>query len=382
MDDQTEQLILGEGATTVPSHPSSVDPHTEASLRAWNQLRRAVRRDVDRAAGDRHLIVLYALDRCGEGGGLDAGERARLDDARDRIEKALEETPFLRDVVSRIESDALMFKRAWEGEPTAERAAVSRQRSALAPVRRLERAWRWRAAGLVAAAVLVGVAALLSLDRTRLVVVEAPAGGARDVRLADGSTVRLMSGSKLSYRAEGTGGAFDRTVRLDGSGFFVVAHDPEAPFTVETADVTTTVLGTHFGIVRQADSTDVVLASGSVQVNATDDPGRAVTLVPGTMSRVVRGGGVSEPVPVDVVEALGWTGLFVFRGETYRRIAEHLSKHYQVAIQVAPELAEQRQSGTFERSLGLEEILHTIERSWGFRVDGDASMGYTLRPVP
>jgi ferric-dicitrate binding protein FerR (iron transport regulator) len=85
---------------------------------------------------------------------------------------------------------------------------------------------------------------------------------------------------------------------------------------------------------------------------------------------------------VDVVEALGWTGLFVFRGETYERIAAHLARQYGVTITVSPQIASDRQTGTFDRSLGLSDILATMERSWGFTVQGDSTTGFLLGPRP
>lgn len=332
---------------------------------------------------DGRLLVLQALDRCGRGRFLDHEERQALEAARPRLEEALRASAALDDVLTRIADDAAEFERVWHeataGAAREERPAVRRMRDAARPPLRPVLLRRFAAAAALAGAIVISV--LLVGDRRPASEVITGREGMTEVDLADGTSVRLTAGSRLTYRPARGNERFDRKVSLDGSAYFVVAPDAGRVFEVQTSEATATVLGTRFGVVQREGGTDVVLASGEVAVASAAAPDRIVTLQPGTMSRIAAGEPASEPIPVDVVEALDWTGLFVFRGETYARIAEHLTRHYDVPIRVAEQIASERQTGTFDRSLELVEILAIMERSWGFSVRRDPSGGFELVPV-
>jgi ferric-dicitrate binding protein FerR (iron transport regulator) len=62
-------------------------------------------------------------------------------------------------------------------------------------------------------------------------------------------------------------------------------------------------------------------------------------------------------------------------------IADRLSGHYEVPIQVAPALADEPVTGTFERQQSVEQVLGTIARTLGaeMRVDDGT---YHLDPNP
>jgi transmembrane sensor len=88
------------------------------------------------------------------------------------------------------------------------------------------------------------------------------------IRLPDGSTVLLNTGSTLNYAI-----AFDdkntREVHLEGEAFFNISHDARRPFVVHTGTISTTVLGTAFNVKAypgQADIT-VTVARGKVKVS-------------------------------------------------------------------------------------------------------------------
>lgn len=84
-----------------------------------------------------------------------------------------------------------------------------------------------------------------------------------DVRLDDGSTVRLAPGSAM--RAEITSTA-RRVDLLAGEAFFEVVADPARPFQVAAHDTTVTVLGTGFNVRVGDHNTDVAVKHGRVQV--------------------------------------------------------------------------------------------------------------------
>ncbi len=346
----------------------------------WRAVQAGVRHRLERHLPDRSLLVLYALDASGRADVLTDKERQVLDAARPALERALAAHPALADVAQCIRAEADAFEKEWE----AHFAAPSQEVPLRAPDRRavpvgrrvgMRRAWRVVAALTVVA--FFTVVFLLVQRDAGLVTVETAAGETQVIELADGTTVRLLGGSTLSYPDPDEAPALARTVRLTGRAFFTVVPNP-APFTVETPTALTTVLGTRFGVAADVDVTEVVLASGSVAVAPKAAQDRLVVLEPGQMSRVAVGALASTPVAVDVAEALGWTGLFIFRATPLRVIAERLSAHYDTPVQVAPSLADEQITGEFSQDLPLEEILQTLAAGLAAEVEADPAGGFRI----
>ncbi|MEO1009693.1 MAG: FecR domain-containing protein [Bacteroidota bacterium] len=92
-------------------------------------------------------------------------------------------------------------------------------------------------------------------------------GQKSNIVLADGTKVRLNSGSTLDFPQDFKGKT-ERKVRLQGEAFFEVTPNPDKPFLIETDQLTTKVLGTSFNIRAYAeeDQALVTVATGKVQV--------------------------------------------------------------------------------------------------------------------
>ncbi len=92
-----------------------------------------------------------------------------------------------------------------------------------------------------------------------------PPGVKSLLRLADGSVVKLNSGSKVRYLKNFT--PEKREIFLEGEAFFEVAKDAERPFIVHTGNTSTTALGTSFNIRSyEGESMEVALLTGKVAV--------------------------------------------------------------------------------------------------------------------
>ena len=361
----------------------------------WQRVRTRLRERLQEHLPDRRLLVLYALAEEGREDLLTSEEAEALDAARHDIAEALDAVPALQRVVERVQDERADFETVWAqhreeiraaGDKTNRRSQSDRnerapQRSASARGEASGHRWAWR---LTVAALLLGAAVLAvfygpqGAERTT---VTAEAGEQRQVEFEDGSTVRLVGASTLSY-TPGMDVAEERRVTLArGRAYFDVTARNDVPFVVTTPAARTEVLGTQFGIAASNDTTEVVLVDGRVRVGpGENNKAEPVVLAPGERSTVRSGDPPTSPAPVDLTATLNWTGLFVFRAAPTRAIAERLRDHYGVSISVAPGLAEEPVTGTFERDQPVGQVLNTIARTLGadVRREGDT---YRLDPA-
>jgi ferric-dicitrate binding protein FerR (iron transport regulator) len=203
------------------------------------------------------------------------------------------------------------------------------------------------------------------------------------VALNDGSTVRLVGPAAFTHPTQPSETASRHVTLERGQAFFDVQRQETRAFVVETPTATATVLGTQFGMTTVADTTEVVLASGSVRVGAATASSRdAVVLKPGEKSWVATGEGPASPSPVDLTAALEWTGLFVFRSVPMETIAQRLGQRYDVQISVAPTLADEPITGTFERKQPVQQVLNALAATLGADVQQGEEGQYRLVPAP
>lgn len=132
-------------------------------------------------------------------------------------------------------------------------------------------------------------------------------GEQRVLQLADGSTVRLDTASRVRVKLS----AGERRIVLEeGQALFTVAHDRNRPFVVSAGETEVTAVGTVFDVRRSATDVRVTLLSGAVDVvrAAGTEPAR---ISPGQQARVS-----AERVttrPVDTRTATSWaSGRLVF----------------------------------------------------------------------
>lgn len=193
----------------------------------------------------------------------------------------------------------------------------------------------------VTAAVLLALAGWSWMDgRGR---VTTAVGEQRTLQLADGSEVRLDTGSAIRVRFEGG----RRLIELErGQALFEVAHDPSRPFVVEADGTAVTAVGTVFDVRRQDGIVRVTLVSGAVDV--TREGGAGPARMRAGEQAVVSGAGVRTRV-VDVASATGWAdGRIVFRDESLRSAVAEVNRYLTepIVLEVG-ELAETPVNGVF-----------------------------------
>ena len=98
------------------------------------------------------------------------------------------------------------------------------------------------------------------------IIVQNTTPNTREIKLEDGSTVKLASNSSISYPEHF--GDKNRNVYLKGEAFFDVKKDPNKPFIVHAGNITTQVLGTSFSIksYEEGKTIEVAVKTGRVSV--------------------------------------------------------------------------------------------------------------------
>jgi transmembrane sensor len=177
------------------------------------------------------------------------------------------------------------------------------------------------AAGVVVAALIYGGWTWSAARGTY----ETSVGEQRLVQLADGSSVRLDTDSRVRVRlSDGR-----RLIELDrGQAMFTVARDPGRPFVVQAGGAAVTALGTVFEVRRDGADVRVVLLSGVVEVEG-ETLAAPARMRAGQETRVTPRGALSRSV--DVTAAASWTeGRLTFvdapLGEAVAEVNRYLSR--------------------------------------------------------
>ena len=155
-----------------------------------------------------------------------------------------------------------------------------------------------------------------------------------DIKLADGSRIRLNANSKISYPEKF--GDEKREVNLDGEAYFEIAHDSIRPFIVHTAHATTRVLGTSFNVLSGPETTAITLVEGEVNVSLPN--GQGTTLTPNLQATIVKEAKQIETHEVDVSKFVGWKdNTLYFNNNTVREAFTIIENWYNVDIDVKDE---------------------------------------------
>ncbi|WP_142686405.1 FecR domain-containing protein [Chitinophaga polysaccharea] len=195
-----------------------------------------------------------------------------------------------------------------------------------------------------------------------------PRGGQFTVELPDGTIAWLNSASSLRYPTAFTGN--NRTVEMEGQGYFEVKQNAKRPFVVKVNAIEIQVLGTAFDIMAYSDEDAVktTLISGAVKVKSA----KAEKLLhPGDQAAISSSTGAVLVHPVDVAAVTAWkTGFFEFDNANINVIMRQLARWYDIEIDIKN--ADNRLfGGRINRNLPLSEMLKLLEASGArFNLEG------------
>jgi transmembrane sensor len=191
-------------------------------------------------------------------------------------------------------------------------------------------------------------------------------GQSSSIELPDRSRAWLNGGSSMVYSSKY--GIKNRTIQLEGEGFFEVEKDKNAPFLVEAGDVKVTALGTRFNVEAYStiEHVKVTLEEGSVNVEYNDEN---VEIEPG-MQVVVMDDDL-KIVQVDTRVFTSWhSGLLEFKDEKLNCITSQLAKIYDVEFVFETEdLKNFRYRGAVSLDKSILKALEMLRVSTGIKYE-------------
>lgn len=240
---------------------------------------------------------------------------------------------------SPIDSDALLAR------PVRDRDATADQGMDVAR-------YQWRRAAIAAGFVLLTLGGLALFNSFSGESLTTPVGGFARARLADGSTVELNTGTRLTVHMD------DESRRVElvaGEATFSVAHDPARPFIVNAGAATVRAVGTRFNVRRRMESVDVLVTEGKVRVaraRYADGPEAANSaLVSAGESALIAATHIERaPVtPALADRALAWhRGSLEFESSTLAEIVAEFNRYNERRIVIDdPDLATMQIGGRF-----------------------------------
>lgn len=219
-----------------------------------------------------------------------------------------------------------------------------------------------------AAIVLIGLLGtnlyfLLDKDTDLTNIVEVPKGQRVALTLSDGTKVWLNSNSKFIYPAQFS--LKERDVRLEGEGFFEVAHNANSPFTVHANLLRIKVLGTKFNVKAYKKETSfVTLAEGKVEV-ITDDDEQKITMKPNQQVSYSKeyGLAVDKDINTDVVKS--WIlGEAAYQNKRLDEITNDLERKFDVHIDILDrELSSEIFTCRFKGNATIDQILTLLKET-------------------
>ncbi len=194
--------------------------------------------------------------------------------------------------------------------------------------------------------------------------ISSPAGQRTNIILADGTRICLNSNSELQYPAFFSGD--ERRVVLKGEAYFDVTHDASQPFIVETDDYNVQVLGTQFNVEAYPGYEFVTsLQTGKVSIINNDNPSEYVILEPG--QQAISFNNEISVRSIGNMDLFRWTeGLVCFENATFETLMKQFEKSYGVKIIIQNSGIDNKFSGKFKISDGIEHAFYILQKSSEF----------------
>lgn len=196
------------------------------------------------------------------------------------------------------------------------------------------------------------------------------AGEVKEFMLSDGTKVWLNSSSLLIASEPFVGNT--REVTLFGEAYFEVAYNEEQPFEIQTRNLKTKVLGTHFNVVAYPTDEvhEIALYEGKVQVHSDIKINEDYILNPGDRAYFTLETGKIEVIHTDLGKEAQWRdGILRFYDEDLFSITKKLERKFHSRIFIADSIAGKLKfSAEFEEE-SLEKIMQILSEAHSFKYE-------------
>jgi transmembrane sensor len=229
----------------------------------------------------------------------------------------------------------------------------------------------------------------LSVEQPRGEIYSTAVGQSHQVKLADGSSITLNTGSEVEVRY--TRSARDLVLNR-GEANFDVAKDASRPFNVRVGTRILQAVGTAFNVrLRNESAFEVTVTEGKVKVMAEEqarprsrlafrEPTPPRTTVEGTLDAhqtatvEARLEDVRRLQQSEIDERLAWQrGMVIFRGETLDIVLREFSRYTTTEFVLADESLRTVQVGGYFPVGQIDDLLNALRVNFGiaWRREGD-----------
>jgi len=187
--------------------------------------------------------------------------------------------------------------------------------------------------------------------------------------LPDGTIITLNKGATVSFPEDFQGK--ERLVKLQGEAFFDVVQDKNKPFIISANEAQVQVFGTSFNVNTTAKRTEVIVATGIVEVSKNSN---AVKLVANEKAVVT----VEEKIPLkakydDHLYQYYVSKEFVLNATPLWRFVDVLSQAYNVQIVIENESIKDMRLTTVFRNESLQNILVVLGETLNITIEQKGS---------
>ena len=190
------------------------------------------------------------------------------------------------------------------------------------------------------------------------------------IKLPDGSTVKLNSGSSITYPQHFQQGK--REVILKGEGFFEITKDLQSPFIVKVNRAMVRVLGTSFNINAKGSSNKVIVGVKTGQVKVSNEQQTISRIlepydlvVYNDENQLMRQSKISDPELI-----FGWTDqLLVFEDSQFKDILNTMTNWYGVEFILSINIESNRVYTSRFENPTLKSVMESLSYVYDFNYE-------------
>ncbi len=187
-------------------------------------------------------------------------------------------------------------------------------------------------------------------------------GQVSKIKLPDGSTVWLNSGSEITY--SNTFASDNRDIKLVGEAYFQVTKNEELPLIVNCEEMQVKVLGTKFNVTAYPESKhiDVVLEKGSIELLNRNIESFSYKIKPGELAKFDKSNRRLLISNVNISKYTSWKeGVINIYNQTLEELTERLEVRYNQRFRLNDDVKNFHFTFTIKNE-SIDEIIKLMEK--------------------